>query len=211
MAIKAPPRRLNEDDANRLAEEFGNRSDSIPKQVNVIYKNPKKLDLRALSLDDLAEQLIDIERQSHILKGQILLEARSRFNADTEFGKWRSEKFSDRLSEKMANNLMHLAKFFDDKKLGNIPVSAGYLISAPQHEDIADVVYKRVIELDKPSLKDVKSIIHELKPETSCESRDGDNIEVTLLHLNKMTKNQLIELLVNNFTQKQLNKLVCQK
>ncbi len=207
MAIKAPPRRLKEDDANRLAEEFGNRSDSLPKQVNVIYKNPKKLDLRALSLDDLAEQIIDIERQSHVLKGQILLEARSRFNADLEFGKWRSEKFSDRLSEKMANNLMHLAKFFDDQKLGKIPVSAAYLIAAPQHEDIADVVYERVIELGKPSLKNVKAIIAELKPSELKNEKLEVNKEEIYQKMDKLSKHELIDFIWNHMNAKTINKL----
>jgi hypothetical protein len=37
------------------------------------------MDLSSLSLDDLAAQYIEIDRQSHILKGRILLEARRRF------------------------------------------------------------------------------------------------------------------------------------
>jgi hypothetical protein len=38
-----------------------------------------EMDLSSLTLDDLVSQYIEVDRQSHILKGRILLEARRRF------------------------------------------------------------------------------------------------------------------------------------
>jgi hypothetical protein len=59
---------------------------------------------------------------------------------------------------------MSLARFFDEsnRPLGNIPVSDGYLISAPKYEGIAEQVYERVSALDKPSLIDVKKLSRKL-------------------------------------------------
>ena len=122
------------------------------------------VDLSSLTLDELVAQYIDIDRQSHLLKGQILLEARRRFISNQEFGEWRSLNFSG-LPQQTANNLMNLARYFNEKTrpLAHIPVSAGYLISAPINEPISEIVYKKTLELEKPTLKDVRDLIDELK------------------------------------------------
>ena len=199
------PESLTESEINARTEEFANKAD---KKV-AVSNPPRNLDLSALSLDELAAQYVEIDRQSHILKGKILLEARNRFPSNNEFGEWRSLNFNGRVTAQIATHLMNLAKFFNERRpLGNIPISAGYLIAAPKLEDIADVVYERVTVIDKPSLNDVKAIISELNPEASIESIDEMSNETVLLHINKMTKKQLIDLLVNNIPQKQLNKLV---
>jgi len=104
---------------------------------------------------------------------------------------------------------MNLSRFFNDERpLGNIPISAGYLMSAPKLEGIADIVYERVLETNKPSLNIVKGIIEELQPDSN-DKVERKNIDDELLHskLEKMTKKQLIDLLVTNITHKQLNKL----
>ena len=122
------------------------------------------VDLSSLTLDELIAQYIDIDRQSHLLKGQILLEARRRFISNQEFGEWRSLNFSG-LPQQTANNLMNLARYFNEKTrpLAHIPVSAGYLISAPINEPIAEIVYKKTLETEKPTLKDVRDLIDRLK------------------------------------------------
>lgn len=122
------------------------------------------VDLSSLTLGELVEQYVDIDRQSHILKGQILLEARRRFISNQEFGEWRSLNFSG-LPQQTANNLMNLARYFNEKTrpLAHIPVSVGYLISAPINEPIAELVYNKAIELEKPTLKDVRIFIDQLK------------------------------------------------
>ena len=122
------------------------------------------VDLSSLTLDELVAQYIDIDRQSHLFKGQILLEARRRFISNQEFGEWRSLNFSG-LPQQTANNLMNLARYFNEKTrpLAHIPVSVGYLISAPINEPIAEIVYKKTLEIEKPTLKDVRDLIDELK------------------------------------------------
>jgi hypothetical protein len=122
------------------------------------------VDLSSLTLDELVAQYIDIDRQSHLLKGQILLEARRRFISNQEFGEWRSLNFSG-LPQQTANNLMNLARYFNEKTrpLAHIPVSVGYLISAPINEPIAEIVYKKTLDIEKPTLKDVRDLIDELK------------------------------------------------
>jgi len=193
---------LAESEINKKTEEFANKAEK-----NSLNKESNEINLSGLSLDDLVVQYVDIDRQSHILKGLILLEARKRFSSNNEFGEWRSLKFNGRVTGQMATHLMNLSKFFNDKRpLGNIPISAGYIMAAPKLEDVADVVYERVSEIHKPSLNTVKEIISELKPSTN-DTGENKNIDNELLHLNKMTKKQLIDLLVNNITQKQLKKL----
>jgi hypothetical protein len=171
--------------------------------------NIMAMDLSSLTLDDLVSQYIEVDRQSHILKGRILLEARRRFPSNKEFGDWRSLNFSGRLPQQTANNLMSLARFFDEfnRPLGNIPVSAGYLISAPKYEDIAEQVYKRVLVLDKPSLIDVKKIIKEIKPKELSNNEDFNDIEVIISHIKNFTKEDLIELLITKLSYKELSKL----
>ena len=122
------------------------------------------VDLSSLTLDELIAQYIDVDRQYHLLKGQILLEARKRFISNQEFGEWRSLNFSG-LPQQTANNLMNLARYFNEKTrpLAHIPVSVGYLISAPINEPIAEIVYKKTLEIEKPTLKDVRDLIGELK------------------------------------------------
>ena len=50
-------------------------------QINPLF-------LSNLSLDDLAKTYVNIQKQSQLLQGMILLEARNKFAGDLEFGKW---------------------------------------------------------------------------------------------------------------------------
>lgn len=167
------------------------------------------MDLSSLSLDDLAAQYIEIDRQSHILKGRILLEARRRFPSNQEFGEWRSLNFSGRLPQQTANNLMSLARFFDDSQrpLGNIPVSAGYLIAAPKYEAIAEQVYERAWGMEKPSLLDVKNIIQDIQP-VETKPLASDDVDEIVLQINQLSKEDLIQLLIAKLSSKELGKLI---
>jgi hypothetical protein len=167
------------------------------------------MDLSSLSLDDLAAQYIEIDRQSHILKGRILLEARRRFPSNQEFGEWRSLNFSGRLPQQTANNLMSLARFFDDSQrpLGNIPVSAGYLIAAPKYEAIAEQVYERAWVMEKPSLLDVKNIIQDIQP-VKTKPLTSDNVDEIVLQISQLSKEDLIQLLITKLSSKELGKLI---
>jgi hypothetical protein len=155
------------------------------------------VDLSSLTLNELVAQYIDVDRQSHILKGQILLEARRRFVSNQEFGEWRSLNFSG-LPQQTANNLMSLARYFNEKSrpLAHIPVSAGYLISAPINEPIAEIVYKKTLELEKPTLKDVRELIEQLKNVENVKenSKKKASVDKIMLMVNRLAENEVKEL-----------------
>jgi len=118
-------------------------------------------DLKELSLDDLAVRYEEIDRQSHLLKGKILLEARSRFESDKEFGRWIATQTLCLGSgtQKTRNRLMHLADFFtNDRDMQGISITAAYEISSPSNSEIAEKVYKEVREKNL-SVKEVKELI----------------------------------------------------
>ncbi len=170
------------------------------------------MDLSTLSLQELVNQYIEVDRQSHILKGQILLEARKRFPSNQEFGIWRSLNFSGRLPQQTANNLMNLAKFFNEssRPLGNIPVSAGYLIAAPINQDIADIVYEKALKSENPTLQDIRDTISELKPKVKDirEPSDLDLVLSMIDKLNDVDHKALINILVSKLSNDERKLLV---
>ena len=98
-------------------------------------------DLTVLTLDQLVERYNQIDQQSQLFKGLILLEARERFKSDKEFGQWIAtvELFN---SSRYSNaNYMNLARFFKNKDMTGISITAAYEIAAPQNADIANEVY----------------------------------------------------------------------
>jgi hypothetical protein len=157
------------------------------------------VDLSSLTLDELVAQYIDIDRQSHLLKGQILLEARRRFISNQEFGEWRSLNFSG-LPQQTANNLMNLARYFNEKTrpLAHIPVSVGYLISAPINEPIAEIVYKKTLEIEKPTLKDVRDLIDELKHvgQKKESSKKLMSVDKIMLMISLLSESEMKELFI---------------
>ena len=119
------------------------------------------LDLAGLSLDDLAIQYAEIDQQSNLLKGNILLEARSRFPSDKEFGQWISTHSLCVGSQQSRNRLMHLADFFSDgRDMEGIAITAAYEISAPVNRDKALTVYNKVRGKNL-SVKEVKGLLVE--------------------------------------------------
>ena len=99
--------------------------------------------LKALSLDQLANRFEEIEQQGQLLQGRILLEARERFKSDNEFGAW-VEQVGGAIystSRQHRTKLMNLAKFFELREINKISISAAYEISAPINSDIAVDVY----------------------------------------------------------------------
>jgi hypothetical protein len=118
-------------------------------------------DLAGLSLDDLAIQYAEIDQQSNLLKGNILLEARSRFPSDKEFGQWVSTHSLCVGSQQSRNRLMHLADFFSDgRDMEGIAITAAYEISAPVNRDKALTVYNKVRGKNL-SVKEVKDLLSE--------------------------------------------------
>ena len=105
-------------------------------------ESKEKFRLGDLTLDELAYRYFEIDNQSRLLKGKILLEARSRFKADIDFGNWiRGVELFDTYHRSQLHNLMNLAKFFSDKNMDGISVTVGYEISKPGNSDIAEDLY----------------------------------------------------------------------
>ncbi len=118
-------------------------------------------DLAGLSLDDLAIQYAEIDQQSNLLKGNILLEARSRFPSDKEFGQWVSTHSLCVGSQQSRNRLMHLADFFSDgRDMEGISITAAYEISAPINSNKAVTVYNKVRGKNL-SVSEVKGLLSE--------------------------------------------------
>jgi hypothetical protein len=135
-------------------QEFLSKADDY--QADIIPS-----DLAGLSLDDLAIQYAEIDQQSNLLKGNILLEARSRFSSDKEFGQWVSTHSLCVGSQQSRNRLMHLADFFSDgRDMEGIAITAAYEISAPVNRDKALTVYNKVRGKNL-SVKEVKGLLSE--------------------------------------------------
>ncbi len=101
-----------------------------------------KFTLADLTLEQLADRYKDIDRQSQMMKGLILLEARNRFSSNQEFGNWvvniglSDDSFQNR------NLFMNLARFFQNRKMSGISLTVAYEISRPSNEGIAKKVYE---------------------------------------------------------------------
>ncbi len=149
------------------------------------------LDLAGLSLDDLAIQYTEIDQQSNLLKGNILLEARSRFPSDKEFGQWISTHSLCVGSQQSRNRLMHLADFFSDgRDMDGIAITAAYEISAPVNRDKALTVYNEVRGKNF-SVKEVKSLfaednvkqIEKINLKSALKNIDDKEVGRVVIHL----------------------------
>lgn len=127
----------------RIPKKEINLEQQIEAFGNLAEVSPSPIDFEQLSLDDLAKQYREIDRQSHLLKGRIILAARAKFNSDKQFGIWLSDKLSD-LNQKQAHRLACLAEFFDEQSnfsMTGISLSACYELSAPKNRSFAKDVY----------------------------------------------------------------------
>ncbi len=141
------------------------------------HTNILDLNLSQMTLDDLADAYSEIDRQSHLLKGRILLEARSRFPSDKEFGQWVSTRSLCAGSRQQRNRLIHLADFFkEEKELEGISITAAYAISAPAYREVARLVYDEIKGKDI-AVKEVKALLNEKAPKVSNEKTQRSNIE----------------------------------
>jgi hypothetical protein len=133
-------------------------------------------DLSVLSIEELADQYVEIDRQSHLLKGKILLEARTRFQSDKEFGQWISTHSLCVGSQQARNRLMHLADFFNNEKdMTGISITAAYEISSPINKDKALSVYKKV-HGQNFSVKEVKKFFDKKKVKNKHEEKINSKI-----------------------------------
>ena len=157
-------------------------------------------DLKKLSLEDLANQYVEIDRQSHILKGKILLEARSRFSSDKEFGKWISTHSLCVGSQQSRNRLMHLAEFFgDDRDMNGIAITVAYEISAPVNREKALAVYDE-IRGKNVSVKEVKALLSDSEAKNNVTDIISSNN--TLDFSEQDVENMAIDLIDNYLSDK---------
>jgi hypothetical protein len=117
-------------------------------------------DLKALTLEQLADRFESIGNQAQLLLGNILLEARERFESDIEFGEWITNIGGTlcSTSRQHRTRLMNLARFFKGKELLGISLTAAYEISAPVNKDVADKIYEYALNKNL-SVEEIKKSI----------------------------------------------------
>ncbi len=141
-----------------------------------------KTSLSDLTLDELVNRYNQIDYQSHIMKGLILLEARSRFPSNNEFGDWIQSVHSICLdSQPVRTRLMNFASYFKNKDTTGISLSACYEISAPINSNIADKVYQEALNKNL-SVAEIKAEITKAKG-LSPQSENEGNGEQELMPL----------------------------
>jgi hypothetical protein len=120
---------------------------NIKEIENKFIGDTEKDNLSSLSLKELADAFESIEQQAQLLQGRILLEARGRFESDISFGSWVKESGSTlcATSHQHRTRLMNLARFFENREIIGISLTACYEISAPINADIADKVYQAAL------------------------------------------------------------------
>jgi hypothetical protein len=146
-----------------------------------------KFTLADLTLEQLANRYKDIDRQSQMMKGLILLEARNRFSSNQEFGNWVANIGLSDDSFQNRNLFMNLARFFQNRKMSGISLTVAYEISRPSNEDIAEKIYEyaldknlKVSEIKKQiKLEKNKITINEIQPQhNDLENINKSNLEV---------------------------------
>lgn len=151
---------------------IANAENYIPDPVDPFDANL----LKKLTLEELAVRYKEIDYQSQLFKGHILLEARDRFQSNIEFGQWLSVNFTE-LNSSNTGKIINLARFFQgDRTLEGISVSAGYLISAPKNKEIAEDVYKEIKDKNL-KLEEIKAVINSYKQGTTSFSEKEENDE----------------------------------
>lgn len=172
--------------------------DSLPEIKS--YKLNSYIDLTKLTLDDLAFQYGEIDRQSYLLKGQVLLEVKRRFPSDKEFGKWVSTHRLNVGSQQFRNQLMHLAEFFrGGRDMTGIGITAAYAISAPQNHEKALTVYEQAHGKNL-SVKEVKALL--AKDKVKQDEKDDLKEEP------KKISDEMYEEDIQRFATKLINKLL---
>jgi hypothetical protein len=137
-------------------------------------------DLTGLSLEGLAQRYNDIDQQSQIYKGLILLEARERFSSDKEFGQWIATHGLSVSSQQNRTLFMNLARFFKDKDMRGISLTAAYEISRPDNSDVAEKIYAEVLNKNL-SVSEIKRKIKVAKSipaiDTSVSSEEDEGTQ----------------------------------
>ena len=129
--------------------------------------------LTNLSIQELATRYVEINNQSQMMKGLILLQARERLPSNIEFGNWvKSISALCADGHQTLNRYMNFASYFKDKDREGISLTACYEISAPINADIADNLYQIALNQNL-SVAQIKAEIAKAKgllPESANES-----------------------------------------
>ena len=129
---------------DRVAQSHKNKNRVREIQELKFIQSTELDNLKALTLDQLEHRFDEIGQQAQLLQGRILLEARSRFRSDEQFGIWcKKSPYLSSLHQSSRTRLINLAKFFkDDREIDKISITAAYEISAPVNADVAVEVYE---------------------------------------------------------------------
>ena len=164
--------------------------------------------LSDLTLEELANRYISVDKQSQLIKGLILLEARERFPSNNEFGEWVKTVITlcdDSFQQR--NRYMNLAKFFKERDMTGISITAAYEISIPANADIADKVYQAALGKNlsvaqiKAEIANAKGLLPESVNEGSGEPELmplGDIsrfMEQVLADIGELSKNEAMRVL----------------
>lgn len=150
---------------NAIKQRLPKSAENLQKLENKFVDGVEKTSLQDLTLDELAHRYADIDQQSQMLKGQILLEARERFPSDKEFGQWIVTVGLSDSSRYTRSTYMNLARFFKDRDITGISITAAYEISAPINADIAEEIYEYTRGKNM-AVADVKTLIAKKKGES---------------------------------------------
>lgn len=162
--------------------------------------------LADLTLEQLADRYISIDRQSQMMKGLILLEARNRFASNQEFGNWvvniglSDDSFQNR------NLFMNLARFFQNRQMSGISLTVAYEISRPSNEDIAEKIYEYALNKNlkvseiKKQIKLEKNKITPVQVQPKSEELENSNKTESEILL-KRDLNVFIEEVLSNVSE----------
>ena len=155
---------------NAIKTRMPKSAQTLQQLESTFIDNVEKVSLGALTLDELAQRYDDIDQQSQLIQGQILLEARNRFSNKNEFGAWVQEMGGSIAScgKQHRTTLMNLARYFQGRDLKGISITAAYIIAAPINADVADKVYEYAKTKNLP-ISAVRNFIAKEKGEIKTE------------------------------------------
>jgi hypothetical protein len=132
--------------------------------------------LNDMTKEQLADRYVDVNSQSQMIKGLILLKARELLPSNKEFGEW-VDSVHTLCADAPAvrNRYMHLARFFKSRAMTGISLTAAYQISKPDNDSVAVEVYEEVLNKNLP-VADVTQLIKHKKAIVGASSDNQDNL-----------------------------------
>jgi len=125
-------------------------------------EKPRSLD--AIAKDATANLKTDVKGK--VALGIFLKEAREQLPDNKEFGNWCSEMSSEQLKTRTIHNYMSLA-VYEDRDLGNIPLTGFISLASKQNEDVFETVYEILVKRPKVKVSDVERAIADEKNKPS--------------------------------------------